>query len=266
MAQSAEEGKKILTQSEKSELLNLSNRTLDRCEKQWDNTIGNDQILMKALSEAFATRTNIPGHPFLGETHYKSDCFVAYMLDMRDSTQHLRQRISPDRAKVSQMKRVFFEVSVLLTAMGKIVSDHEGAVTEYLGDGLLALLQLPREPKDQEPILYNAMTAARTCMEALSQIVNPVLFQRYSLPPLEIGIGLAFSDAIISHFGPYPNTQVKVVGECIYFASECSKGRNEIIVHENLERLWPTSKSGRLRFIPRRLKEFNGYVVSSESA
>jgi class 3 adenylate cyclase len=77
------------------------------------------------------------------------------------------------------MQRVFYEVSALLPAMAKIIIEHEGAVTEYLGDGLLALFQLPKQPKDQSSVLYNVMTAAETCLASLHQVVNPILNKRY---------------------------------------------------------------------------------------
>jgi len=53
-----------------------------------------------------------------------------------------------------------------------------------------------------------------------------------------------------------------VIGECIYLASQLSKGRNEIIVHENLEMIWPTSKNGKLKFTMRLFKDFKGYIVN----
>jgi hypothetical protein len=86
------------------------------------------------------------------------------------------------------------------------------------------------------------------------------------VPAIEVGIGLAYSEAIISHFGLSPDTQVKVIGECIYFASQCSKGRNEIIVHERLEGIWPTAKGGRLVFKIRQFNDFKGYIVTKNSA
>lgn len=188
------------------------------------------------------------------------------MLDLRDSTQHLRQAIGKYSSDVSMIQRVFYEVSALLPAMAKIVDEYKGAVTEYLGDGLLALFQLPKLRNEQGPILTNVMLAAKTCLEALHQVVNPILNKRYRLPDLEIGIGLASSEAIISHFGLSPDTQVKVIGECIYFASQCSKGRNEIIVHEGFEAIWPTSKGGMLAFRLKPFRDFKGYIVEKKSA
>jgi class 3 adenylate cyclase len=247
----------MLTERQIVELADIVNKSLDRSEELWNNTIATERRLLKAAFE----ETRIPGHPYLDENKYKSDVFVALMLDMRDSTKHLRQAISAKIAKVSQMQRVFYEISALLPTMSKLIQDENGAVTEYLGDGLLALFQLPSDKKKKEAVLGDCMRAARYCLQALKEAVNPVLGERYGLPPLEVGIGMAFSTSIISHFGLPPNTQVKVIGECIYFASQLSKGRNEIIVHENLERIWPTSKEGKLSFNIRQFKDFKGYIV-----
>ncbi|AFM43586.1 family 3 adenylate cyclase (plasmid) [Desulfosporosinus acidiphilus SJ4] len=254
----------MLSERLKQELNDIVNRILDRCELQWDNTLGKNELI-KALLETYAMDTNIPGHPFLGESEYKSDVFVAFMLDMRDSTKHLRQAISARIASVSEMQRVFYEVSALLPAMTKIIREYKGSVTEYLGDGLLALFQLPKQKEEQAEVLHNVINAANTCLEALNQVVNPILNERFGLPKIEIGIGLAFSDAIISHFGLPPHTQVKVIGECIYFASKCSKGRNEIILHEYLKHIWPKSKKGQLRFTKRSFDKFDGYIVTKKS-
>lgn len=252
----------MLKSSLKTELVDIANNTLARCEKQWQNTLGQEKLIKKAMTESFSARTNIPGHPYLDENQYKSDQFVAFMLDMRDSKTHLRQAISARTCRASMMERVFYEVSALLPVMGRVINEYKGAVTEYLGDGLLALFQFPKDIKERDQVLYGIYNAAGTCMDALNEVVNPILSGKYSLPPLQIGIGLAQSNALISHFGLAPATQVKVIGECIYYASQCSKGRNEIIVHEHLKTLWPTAKDGRLRFSVKKFSDFNGYIVN----
>lgn len=251
----------MIPESLKTKITEIVNSSLDISEEQWNNTLEKSRLLKKATLSEAAKKTNIPGHPYLGDGKYKSDTFIALMLDMRDSKKHLRQAISARIAKVSQMQRVYYEVSALLPAMAYIIEEYKGAVTEYLGDGLLALFLLPKEDEEQRKILKNVMTCSKRCMEANNSIVSKILAKRYSLPDIKIGIGLAFSDAIISHFGLSPNTQVKVIGECVYFASQLSKGYNEIILHENLEYIWPSSKTGKLRFSKREFEKFNGYVV-----
>jgi len=245
----------------KDDIIKTVNDSLNRAEELWKNTLDKDKI----TNFAKEAETNIPGHRYLGKDKYKSDCFLAFMLDMRDSTTHLIQAISARIAKVSEMERVFYEISALLPAMAKIIENEktEGAVTEYLGDGLLALFQFPfNDTKKREDVCRVTINVANDCFEALHNIVNPILFKRYSLPALSMGIGMSFSQSIITHFGISPNTQVKVIGRCIYDASKLSKGRNEIAVHDNLERVWTYSQGGKLKFLHRKFDDIDGYIVN----
>ncbi len=248
----------MLSAQQQSDLTSIVDSSLDRCEELWSSTLGMRR-LAKSIKEM--AETKIPGHPYLGDNDYSSDDFIALVVDMRDSTKHLRQAISTKVAKVSQMQRVYYEVSALLPAMAKVIQDEHGIVTEYLGDGALALFQVPKEKDKRDQIVYCAHDAAVNCLEALKIVVNPALSARYQLPPLEIGIGLAFSSAIVTRFGLPPNTDVKVVGECVYFAAELSKERNQILVHSFLEHIWPTSERGRIRFQPRKVKDLDAYLL-----
>ncbi|MEA4968085.1 MAG: hypothetical protein VB048_08235 [Bacteroidaceae bacterium] len=245
--------------SSKEKIEKIVITSLIRAEELWENTLEKNKVIASAKE----TETSIPGHRYLGKDKYKSDCFLAFMLDMRGSTEHLIQAISARTAKVSEMQRVFYEVSALLPAMASIIENTDGAVTEYLGDGLLALFQLPFDNKEKrEDVCKISMTVARDCLEALNVAVNPILFARYSLPALKIGIGMSYSQAIITHFGIEPNTQVKVIGRCIYDVSKLSKGENEIAIHEKLEKIYPSGKGGKLSFTRRTFNDIQGYVLN----
>jgi class 3 adenylate cyclase len=138
----------------------------------------------------------------------------------------------------------------------------DGVVTEYLGDGLLALFQFPFDDTDKrEKVCEVVMGVARECLEALQIAVNPILNQRYSLPSLKIGVGMSYSQSIITHFGIEPNTQVKVIGRCIYDVSKLSKGENEIAIHEKLKKVYPSSKEGKLSFFRKKIDDIEGYVL-----
>jgi class 3 adenylate cyclase len=249
----------MLSKEQEEEIASLVNTSLNRAEEMWENVGDLKKSIRGTLEE---TRTFIPGHPYLKENEYRSDRFIAMMIDMRDSTKHLRQAISEKIAKVSLMQRVFYEVSALLPTMAKVIEFEEGAVTEYLGDGVLALFQLPKTKKEEEAAIYASSCAARNSLYVLDKFINPILKSRYSLPPIRIGVGIAFSDAIITSFGIPPNSQVKVIGQSIYFASNLSKGINEIIVHEWLENIWPKSDTGKIRFSKKDFSDnIKGYVL-----
>jgi class 3 adenylate cyclase len=246
----------MLSQNQLDNLKKIALKSLQRAEELWDNTLGN---IRQVIAEKMDSETNIPGHPYLKDNDYVSDTFIAMMIDLRDSTKHLRQAI---RAKASQMERVFYEVSALLPTMAKIIQDENGAITEYLGDGAIALFQFPQKKcKEQQDIIYAVSRTAQNCIHAVKDVINPILSDKYQLPELQIGIGLAFSDAIITRFGYKPHTQIKVIGECIYFASKLSKGRNEIFVHEWLENAWPIGDNPKVRFKKMSKDDVNGYLL-----
>lgn len=236
---------KLINKEEQNKFEKIVNSSLDKAEK-----------LVKELNVSFdecikvnasIQRTNIPGYKFLGQNEYHSDDFLAFMLDMRDSFKHLTQEIRD--AKVSNMKRVFYEVSALLPVLSSIVENTNcGSVTEYLGDGFLALFQFPKDKESRDNVCVIAMETALKCFYTLDYIINPILLERYNLPELEMGIGMSFSEAIVTNFGINTNSQIKVIGKCVYDVSKLSKGRNKIILDSKLENIYPQCEEGSLCF------------------
>ena len=97
-------------------MIDINKEERDKFEEIVNSSLDKAEELVKKLNVSFdehikvnasVQRTNIPGYKFLGENEYKSDFFLAFMLDMRDSTKHLIQAIS--NTKVSLMERVFLK-------------------------------------------------------------------------------------------------------------------------------------------------------------
>lgn len=119
-------------------LVEVAAESLLRAQNIWNSVEG--ELLQKALRESYAERvpSNIPGHPEVG-LEPKVDDFVAMVVDMRDSTVHLAEASA---GKVSGLQRVFYETSTLLPTVARAIQFGSGKVTEYLGDGLLALFSV----------------------------------------------------------------------------------------------------------------------------
>ncbi|MFN4027711.1 MAG: hypothetical protein ACK4IZ_09715 [Flavobacterium sp.] len=203
--------------------------------------------------------SKIPGFSILKKGEGEVGDFIALVFDIRNSTDHLIHRISQGNAKVSQLERVYYETTAVNTLGILIVNKHKGRITEFLGDGFLALF----EAKEKNQV-YTAHRTAKDCLKYLQSIVNPILKDRYNLPELKIGIGLAYSKAIVTLIGVGEDVHAKAIGECIYRASKLSKGFNEICADDQLKLFWPSSKDGTLKFIElnnTNLK-FKGYKVS----
>lgn len=204
--------------------------------------------------------SRIPGHEKVQDDETVIDEFIALVADMRDSSKHLNSAISEKTAKVSQLQRVYYETSALLPALALTIKFKNGNVTEYLGDGVLALFQV--DQADKSKAIYAAHGAAVNCIGQTRALVNAELDKRYSLPPLDLGVGLAMSKTIVTLVGLPGEKHPKAFGECVFRATKLSSGKNEIYVDAKVRGAWPTAKDGKLRFLERSKREVPGYLIS----
>ncbi|MEL4584147.1 hypothetical protein AAF201_18175, partial [Acinetobacter baumannii] len=195
----------------------------------------------------------IPGHEKVNAFSPKVDEFIAIVCDIRDSTKRLST--IDHSIKIKGIQRIFYETSALLPSIEITINHFGGKVTEYLGDGVLGFIQY----KDTEQI-YKAHKVAKSCLSLTLDIVNQQLKQRYNLPPLQIGIGMALSKAMIR---VVTADHVKAFGECVWKASKLSSGRNKACMDDNLKAKWPKTVGGRLVFKREILKssDINAYRV-----
>lgn len=182
----------MLTSSEKDELRKIISISLDKAEKQWQEgghlLKANREIAMESKHKSMmdsAEPSKIPGHEIVRDDETVIDEFVAFVADMRDSSKHLMCAISRKHADVSGLQRVYYETSALLPALAYAVNKEKGSVTEYLGDGILALFRIDSDAREQA--IYASHRAAKNAIGDVRQIVNEALFERYRLPAVDIG-------------------------------------------------------------------------------
>ncbi len=231
---------------------------LEKAEMIWDDVkIGLETKCFSNLSESY-TPSSIPGFPLLKNGQGKVGDFVAMVLDIRNSTSHLLEAYNSEK-KVSQLQRVYYETTAINTIGLLLVNENNGRITEFLGDGFLALFNAK-----EDKIVYKSNKCAKECIRIVADIVNPMLKDRYDLPPLKIGIGLAYSKAIITNIGFAKDSFPKAIGECIFRASKLSIGTNEIMYDERIKQFWPKSKGGKISFQEKKhenTKSTKGYII-----
>lgn len=220
------------------------NSELDRAEKIWNDVKDEFALENKSFSRITGSikPSNIPGFPFVKSDEGKVGDFIALILDIRSSTKHLLEAISNSKG-VSQLQRVFYETTAVNTIGLICVSKYKGAITEFLGDGFLALFEADAKEKVHPP-----KHCAEECLKYTLEIVNPILKERYGLPNLSVGIGVAYSKAIVTLIGMDEYFYPKAIGECIYRASKLCKENNKILYDERIKHFWPSSKGGILSF------------------
>ena len=254
------------TKFDPTEITAIVQNALDHAEVVW----GRHRVALEAhvrksftMDSAMQVATNIPGFEFIKANQEKVATFIALVADIRESSDHLTCAISTKKAKVSELERVYYETSALLPALECTIQYEGGAVTEYLGDGILALFRV--DDADKSAAIYAAHRAAKNCLLRSLEIVNDELASRYDLPPLQVGIGLAMSPALISLVGMPDAPHPKAIGRCVYYATKLSAGYDEIVADETLEREWPTKTGGTLRFIPCVKKKIPGFTIYKKS-
>lgn len=234
--------------------------SLDQAESEWEYTEAGKKLVEKALSMEAHTQelvimdstipSNIPGHELVDKAQISD--FIALVCDIRKSTQRLSTVLND--AKVNGIQRVFYETSALLPSLEVVIHHFSGSVTEYLGDGVLGFF-LHLNDDD----LYNSYYASIGCMEMVRSVANAEIKQRYNLPPLDIGIGMACSPAMVRKVA---GRHVKAFGKCVWVASKLSGGTNIILIDEQLKARWPSSQNGRISFQVRHVsKSLEGYKL-----
>lgn len=254
-----------LTYKEKMLVTAAISMGLDRAEGHWDK-VGQEMIKKAMAFEAAMIRADesvkpsqIPGHPMVSDGTPKVDEFIAMVVDMRKSSERLKTKVNSPVIK-DGFQRVYFETSALLPAISVVTSLENGVVTEYLGDGALALFQVNKD--DREETIREANRVARNCIEDMRNLINIELDNRYQLPSIDLGVGLSISKAMVTLVGALDNLHPKAIGECVWEATKLSGETNVVMVSSTLRKQWPQSKGGKMTFIHRTVRGVDGYRLS----
>ncbi len=252
--------KTIETMSLKDRIRELVRQELQRAKKIWAE-VGDE--LVKAESRALLEKmqTDIAGYSVIDPSKSAVDQFIAVVVDMRDSTNHLMHSIS--NTKVICLERVYYETSALLPAVAEVMHEYGGRVSEYLGDGVLAFFRYGQSKNDD--CCRQARRAAKYILGDMCAIVNDELQSWFDLPPIDLGIGMALSKAVVTVVGHPEQRRAKVIGECVFRASKIALLKNGIAVDKLLKEFWPSSAHGKVIFKP--LKDsgrgFDAYQLST---
>lgn len=240
-----------MDQNLREKVTSTVNFFLDRAERHWKDK---GRLLLEG-AEGFRIASaaldqmpsNIPNHPIVDGEKVVLDEFIVLVADMRGSTNHLLCAISDSKTKIpfEGVKRIYYETSALLPALNETITYYKGSVTEYLGDGVLALFHY-----EGDDSIYKAKKAANDIILEMRNIINCELSQRYGLPEIHLGVGMALSKCLVTQVGSPGNMQPKVFGESVYRATKLSDGDDLVRIDQPLRMSWPKSSGGTLRFRP----------------
>ena len=224
----------------------------EREKKLATENFNSDSVVMDSVP------SRIPNHELISEFKSINTELIALVADMRKSTNHAKTVNSV----MSPLKRIFLETSALLPAMETVVNFENGQVSEYLGDGILGFFAY-ENPED----VKKAYRAAENIIIDMRCILNNEIYNRYGLPKdINIGVGIAKSQAILYAAGLPNKKHPKAFGSCVYDATKLSSGNNIIGVSKGIKAIWPKSLNGKLTFTSHNfLDVLEGYKIQISS-
>jgi adenylate cyclase len=109
-------------------------------------------------------------------------------------------------------------------AMVQVVTDHDGAVDKFLGDGLMAIFGAPAPCEEHAA---RACDAADAMLERL-EVVNARRAER-ALAPLQIGIGIHTGVAVVGNVGSPPfRVDFTAIGDTVNLAARLEAMTKEL--------------------------------------
>ncbi|MEM9057365.1 MAG: adenylate/guanylate cyclase domain-containing protein, partial [Pseudomonadota bacterium] len=150
--------------------------------------------------------------------------------------------------KVIQLLREYYD------AVGEVVTEYEGTIKDYAGDGILVLIGAPL------PVADHAAKAVR--MAAGIRAAGDKVVARWQTPehPLGIGVGLASGPVTVGVIGGKGRLEYAAVGPAVNLASRlCESAQAGQIVADDRTRELALAQDRALRFEPREALSVKGF-------
>ena len=120
---------------------------------------------------------------------------------------------------------VVFVLNQYFKAMGGVIEQQGGRIDKFIGDGVMALFGLEREP---EQACFQALAAAQAMAGALARLNRRL--EHDLREPLQIGIGLHVGPVILGHMGYGRAATLTAIGDTVNVASRLETLTKELEV------------------------------------
>ncbi len=157
-------------------------------------------------------RLNLVDH---SQTGYEQEIAILFA-DIRDFTSFAETQLPYD--VVHALNRFFFH-------MGEVISQNNGYINSYLGDGLMALFGL----EDNTHASLLATKAGFEMVQAMDEL-KPYLKVVYQ-KSLDIGVGVHCGPVVVGSIGAADNKKITVIGDAVNLASRIESANKEVGTH-----------------------------------
>ena len=130
---------------------------------------------------------------------------VVLFADLRGSTRFAEEHLPYDTV---------FVIGRFLGAVGRAVREAGGSVNQHLGDGLMAIFGLDRDPKHAARDALRAVDGIAAHVEQLNRVLAADLGER-----LRYGVGLHAGMAIVGELGDETESRFTVLGDTVNVAA-----------------------------------------------
>ena len=123
-------------------------------------------------------------------------------------------------------------INIFSTEMSMIISGYGGYVLKYVGDAVIGIF--PADFDVQKACL-NSIHCAKTMLKVLTQVINPVFYNK--LPLIEIKIGIDLGDSMVVLYGKNVDiAHIDIIGSGISIAAKITAlaKPNQILISENI--------------------------------
>jgi adenylate cyclase len=176
-------------------------------------------------------------------------------VDLRDSTKRAQQ-LGP--------RNTFLTMHALLPALAYLTGEYDGYVVGFRGDGLFAAFGLRADGENPSDLdlgmqVQRAAVCGQTMIEAVRQVVNPIL-REYDVPGnLRIGVGIDCGQIVITRIGLSDGYETTAYGDSVNGAAKLSGADGMVLLSHEAYRLYPHSPDGKVTFEPDAVGGYSGY-------
>jgi adenylate cyclase len=118
----------------------------------------------------------------------------------------ISERLQPEQ--VDEMLREY------LTVMTEVVFRHRGTIDKYMGDGIMALYNAPREDSE------HALNAIRTALEFQERVIPfSARWEAKLGVPIRCGVGINSGEAIVGSLGSKQRNEYTAIGDPVNLAA-----------------------------------------------
>lgn len=214
---------------------------------RFSNRAGGTLLAEDYMAKSARSLHDMPEFKDIESSHGKAAWAVMLCVDIRGSTNR-EIEIGP--------KNTYLTVHTYLPTMIHLVSKWDGQVTGLRGDGLIAAIGLHTRTTDRSDEITkeygtNAISNAVMCGKAMIEsveIINAVLKEGGVRDGLQIGVGVDFSNIVVTRIGLLSDTELTAYGPSVSKCCKISGERNQICLSLAAKDWYPHAKGGKTSF------------------